>query len=162
MAFLKKGKDRMAVFDFVSAWVSVGGKPGNSEFVCMDASLDVGGVPYSRVTEDIDHQVEGNDDTVACISKHSMAKSEVVHGIGLSACVRSEEKAGYENRVCSSRRWRKLVIDMDFGDSQVPGEVHESSKSHVPVLCMKRSLQGEAPNPKKCSGGFGLKTIESM
>ena len=41
--YLKKGKDRMAVFDFVSAWVSVGRKTCNLEFVCMDASLDVGG-----------------------------------------------------------------------------------------------------------------------
>ena len=88
MAFLKKGKDRMLVLDFLSAWVSVGGKPDNSEFVCMDASLDVGGVVCSWVREDIDHQVEGNDDTVACISKHCMAKSEVVHGMGLSACVK--------------------------------------------------------------------------
>ena len=71
-------------------------------------------------------------------------------------------KHGYRNRVCSSRRWRKLVIDLDVGDSQGPGEVYESSKSHVLVLCMKRNLQGEAPNPKKCSVGFGFKTIESM
>ena len=55
MVFLKKGKDRMVVFDFVSAWVSVGSKVGNLEFVFMDASLDVGGAPYSRVTEDIGH-----------------------------------------------------------------------------------------------------------
>ena len=91
MAFQKEGKDRMAVFDFVSAWVSVGGKPDNLEFVCMDASLDVGGAPYSRVTEDIGHQVEGNDDKVACISKHCMAKSEFVHRMGLSALVQSDE-----------------------------------------------------------------------
>ena len=84
MAFLKKGKDRMVVFDFVSAWVSVGGKPGNSEFVCMDASLDVGGVPYSRVTEDIDHRIEGDDDKFACISNVCTANSEVLHGMDLS------------------------------------------------------------------------------
>ena len=68
MVLLKKGKDRMVVLDFVSAWVSVGGKPDNSEFVCMDASLDVGGVVYSWVREDIVHQVE-------CIPEHCMAKS---------------------------------------------------------------------------------------
>ena len=43
MVFLKKGKDRMAVFDFVSAWVSEGSNSGNMELDCMDASLDVGG-----------------------------------------------------------------------------------------------------------------------
>ena len=35
MAFHKKGKDRMVVLDFVSAWVSVGGTPDNLEFVCV-------------------------------------------------------------------------------------------------------------------------------
>ena len=58
MAFLKKGKDRMVVFHFVSAWLSLGGKPGNPEFVCMDVSLDVGGEVYRWVSEYIDHQVE--------------------------------------------------------------------------------------------------------
>ena len=127
----------------------------------MEASLDVGAADNSWVREDVVHQVEGNDDKVACIPEHCMAKSEVFHGMGLSACVESEKKAGYNNRVCSSRRWRKLVIDLDFGESQVPGEVRESSNSHVSVLCMKRNLQGEVPNPKKCTVGFGLKTIES-
>ena len=66
MVFLKKGKDRMAVLDFVSAWVSDRSNSGNLELDCMDASLDVGGA--HRGTEDVDHQIEGDDDKVACIS----------------------------------------------------------------------------------------------
>ena len=77
----------MVVLDFVSALVSVGGKPDHSELVCMDASLDVGGVAYSWVREDIDHQVEGDDDKAACISKHCMANSEVFHGMSFSVFV---------------------------------------------------------------------------
>ena len=72
------------------------------------------------------------------------------------------KKTVYKIRVGVSRRWRKLVIDLDSGYFHRPGEVHESSKSHVPVLSKKRNLQGEAPNPTRCSGSFGIKTIESM
>ena len=36
------------LIDFVRAWLFVGAKPDNSEFVCMEASLDVGGADYSR------------------------------------------------------------------------------------------------------------------
>ena len=112
------------------------------------------------------------------------------------------KNTGCINRVCSSRRWRKLVlqkdvalrsitigyvvddtafvhnselfgsaeqdheqcagqIELDLGESQFPGGVHDCAKAHVPALCMKRNLSGEVPNPKKCSVGFGLKTIES-
>ena len=59
----------------------------------MDASLDVGGVVYSWVREDIVHQVEGDDDKDACIPEHCMAKSEVVHGMGSSVCVKSEKNS---------------------------------------------------------------------
>ena len=79
MVFLKKGKDGMAVLDFVSAWVSVGSNSGNLELVCMDASLDVGGAPRSKGTEDSDHRIEGDDDKFACISKVCMVNSEVCH-----------------------------------------------------------------------------------
>ena len=84
MVFLKKGKDRMAVFDFVSAWVSDGSNSGNLELDCMDASLDVGGA--HRGPEDFDHRIEGDDDKVACISKVCMVKSEVCHGMDLFDC----------------------------------------------------------------------------
>ena len=161
MSSFKKATDRTVVLDLLSAWLFVGAKPDNSEFVCMEASLDVGGADHSRVRKDVVHQVEGNDDKVACIPEHGIAKSEVVHGMGVSAFVKSEKNSGYNNRVCSSRRWRKLVLDFDLGESQFLSDVHESSKSHVPVLCMTRDLQGEVPNPKKRSVGFGLKTIES-
>ena len=75
MVFLKKGKDRMVVFDFVSAWGSDRSNLGNWELDCMDASLDVGGA--DRGTEDFDHQIEGGDDKVACISKVCMVNSDV-------------------------------------------------------------------------------------
>ena len=43
MVFVEEGKDRMAVFDFVSAWVSDIRILSNLELDCMDASLDAGG-----------------------------------------------------------------------------------------------------------------------
>ena len=110
MVFLKKGKDRLSVFDFVSAWVSVGRNSGNLELVCMDASLDVGGAPRSRGKEDSDHQLEGDDDKFACISKVCMVNSEVCHGTDLSAFARANEKPVYTNRVGVSRRWRKEIF----------------------------------------------------
>ena len=108
MVFLKKGKDRMAVFDFVSAWVSGGSNPGNLELDCMDASLDVGGA--HRGTEDSDHQIEGDDHKFACISKVCMANSEVLHGMDLSDLAQADVKAVYTNRVGVSRRWRKEIF----------------------------------------------------
>ena len=110
MACLKKGKDRMAVFDFVSAWVSVGSNSGNLVLVCMDVSLDVGGAPCSRGTDDSDHQIEGDYHKFACISKVCMANSEVCHGMDLSVFAGANEKAVYRNRVGVSRRWRKEIF----------------------------------------------------
>ena len=59
-------------------------------------------------------------------------------------------------------------IDTDVGESQFRGGVHDCTKlligqlkSHVLVRCIKRNLQGEVPNIKKCSVGIGLKTTES-
>ena len=79
----------------------------------MQASLDVVGADHSRVRKDVVQQVEGNDDKVACIPEHGTANVEVVHGMGLSACGKSEENSGCNNRVCSSRRWRKRVLQKD-------------------------------------------------
>ena len=56
------------------------------------------------------HQVEGDDDKVACISKDRMANSEVFHGMGYSVIAQSDEKAVYKNRVGVSRRWRKEIF----------------------------------------------------
>ena len=102
MVFLKKGKDRMAVFDFVSAWVSDRSNLGNLELDSMDASLDVGGA--HRGTEGFYHQIEGDDDKVACISKVSMVNSEVCHGMELSFFARVNAQIAYTNRVGASRR----------------------------------------------------------
>ena len=108
MVFLKKGKDRMVVFDFVSAWVSDRSNLGNLELDCMDASLDVGGA--HRGTVDFYHQIEADDDKVACISKVCMVNSEVCHGMDLSVFARANEKAVYNNCVGVSRRWRKDIF----------------------------------------------------
>ena len=109
MVFLKKGKDRMAVFDFVSAWVSDRSILGNLELDCMDASLDVGGA--HRGATDFDHQIEGDDDKVACISKVCMVNSEVCHGMVLSAsALRIEKASAYQKRVGVSRRWRRGIL----------------------------------------------------
>ena len=77
MVFLKTGKDRMVVFDFVSAWVSDRSILVNLELDCMDASLDVGGA--HRGTTDCYHEIEGDDDKVAWMSKVCMVNSEVCH-----------------------------------------------------------------------------------
>ena len=68
------------------------------------------GAPYSKGTEDIDHQVEGDDDKFACISTKCMANSEVFHGMDLSVFVRANEKAVSNNRVGVSRRWRNEIF----------------------------------------------------
>ena len=108
MVFLKKGKDRMVVFDFVSAWVSDRSNLGNSELDCMDASLDVGGA--HRGATYFDHQIEGDDDKVAWISKVCMVNSEVCHGMELSDFAILNEKAVYKTRVGASQRWRKEIF----------------------------------------------------
>ena len=95
----------MAVIDFVSAWVWDRSNSGNLELDCMDASQDVGGA--HKGTEDVDHQIEGDDDKVAYISKVCMVNSEVCHGMDLSDFVRVNDKALYKSRVGVSRRWRK-------------------------------------------------------
>ena len=94
MFFVTKAKYRTFLFFFLSAWLFVGAKPDNSEFGCMEASLEVGGAEHSRVRKDVVHPVRGNDDKVACIPEHGIAKSEVVCGMGLSACVRSKGNPG--------------------------------------------------------------------
>ena len=108
MAFLKKGKDRRVVFDFVSAWVSDRSNLGNLELDCMDASLDVGGA--HRGATYFDHQIEGDDDKVAWISKVCMVNSEVCHGMELCDFGILNEKAVYKKRVGASRRWRKEIF----------------------------------------------------
>ena len=59
-------------------------------------------------------------------------------------------------------------IDPDVGGYQFRGRVNDCTtlsigqlKAHVPVLCTKRHRQGEVLNPKKCSVGVGVNTIES-
>ena len=100
MVFLNKGKDRMVVFDFVSAWVSDKSNLGTSELDCMDASFDVGGA--HRGATYFDHQIEGDDDKVAWISKVCMVNSEVCHGMELSDFAIRIEKAVYQKRVGAS------------------------------------------------------------
>ena len=101
LMLFKKDKDRMAVFDFVSAWVSDKSNFVNLELDCMDVSLDVGGA--HRGTQDVHHKV-------ACISKVCMVNSEMCHGMDLSEFARVNEKAVYNNRVGESRRWRKDIF----------------------------------------------------
>ena len=97
----KKDKDRMAVFDFESAWFSDKSNLGNLELDCMDVSLDVGGA--HRGTQDFNHKV-------ACISKVCMVNSEICHGMDLSDFARVNENAVYKHRVGASRRWRKEIL----------------------------------------------------
>ena len=62
--------------------------------VAMDAGLDVAGA--HRGAKYIDHQIEGDDDKVAWVSKVCMVNSEVCHGMELSDFALRIEKAVYK------------------------------------------------------------------
>ena len=57
-------------------------------------------------------------------------------------------------------------LDTDSGEWQFRGGVHDCTKltigqfnSPVLVISLKRHLEVEVPNPKKCFAGVGVKTI---
>ena len=108
MVFPEKGKDMKVVFDFVGVWVSDKRILGNLEVDCMDASLAFGGA--HKGPTDFDHQIEGDDDKVALISKVCMVNSEVCHGMESSDFALRIEKAVYQKRVGASRRWRRECL----------------------------------------------------
>ena len=108
MVFFKNGKDMKVVFDFVSAWVSDRSNLGNFELNCMDASLAVGGA--HKGPTDVDHQIEGDDDKVALLSKVCMVNSAVCHGMVSSDSALRIEKAVYQKRVGASQRWRREML----------------------------------------------------